>query len=63
MDDAMDDGLRAYAARLLAGTGLDGGDAEAVASQGHADIPERAATAAAAMRDGWAVAARTAGQS
>jgi len=79
-------GLRDYSARLLAGTGLDGDDAEAVSSGTRTDtrprrthdstvltdtsrlyrpdsVPERAAAAAAAMRDGWAVAAQTAGQS
>ncbi len=63
MHTSNEGGLRNYSARLLAETGLNGDDAEAVSSGTRTDVPERAATAAAAMRDGWAVAAQTAGQS
>jgi hypothetical protein len=54
-----DPALRAHAARLLLGTGLDAADAEHVASTPDAPVPDTARHAAAALRDGWTVASTT----
>lgn len=48
--------LTAYAARLLAGTGLAPESAAHVAADPLADVPESASAAASALRDGWAAA-------
>jgi hypothetical protein len=48
--------LGAYAATLLAGTGLLPADAARIAADPGADVPPNAAAAAQALRDGWAVA-------
>lgn len=60
MTEPLDAALRDYAERLLTGTGLGGADAEPVAAGQQLDVPARAAAAAAALREGWAVAAHTA---
>lgn len=60
MTEPLNAALRDYAERLLTGTGLCGADAEAVAAGQQLDVPARAAATAAAMREGWAVAAHTA---
>lgn len=50
--------LAAYAARLLAGTGLSAADAaRAAAGDPQVTVPPGAETAVLAMRDGWAAAA------
>ncbi len=63
MNTPIDAALHGYATRLLAGTGLTAAEAEAVASGQQNDVPTAAASAAEALRDGWAAAERgTTGQ-
>ena len=50
------DGLSAYAAKILAGTGLSPDSAARAAADPAAPVPPQAAAAAAALRDGWAAA-------
>jgi hypothetical protein len=53
---AIPDALAAYAAILLAGTGLTPAAAAQIAADPGAAVPPPAAAAAQALRDGWAVA-------
>lgn len=58
MTEPTDAVLRAYAERLLTGTGLAVEQAEACAAGTATARPEQAGAAAAALRDGWRVAER-----
>jgi hypothetical protein len=51
----VDDRLAAHARQLLAGTGLTPADAARIAGDPDAEVPDTAAAAAQAIRDGWAV--------
>jgi hypothetical protein len=48
--------LAAYAAKILAGTGLTADSAARAAADPAAPVPPQAAAAVAALRDGWAAA-------
>lgn len=48
--------LRTYADQILIGTGLTGTHAEAAANGTLPEAPPHAATAAAALREGWTTA-------
>jgi hypothetical protein len=63
MTEPMDTTLRSLAGRLLAGTGLTGDDAEAVACGRQTAVPEQAEAAATALRDGWSAAERAGAES
>lgn len=58
MTAPLDAALARYAAPLLIGTGLDAAAAQTLAADPDRPISPEAAAAVAALRDGWAVAAR-----